>query len=110
MTLFASGLYPHPEDCAKFIGCHDCVSEVYDCPEPLLFDPVEGRCDYPDNVMCDLTCIGKPDGQYPHPNDCALFVICKDENLEVFQCPSPLLFNPETSRCEFPESVQCYMK
>src|SRR5262249_44062572 len=31
------GMYPHPQDCDKFIGCRGGeMTGVYECPEPLL--------------------------------------------------------------------------
>jgi hypothetical protein len=48
------GLFPHPNDCSKFLGCHDASPnvEVFDCPEPLLFDPVLLKCNLPQFVDC----------------------------------------------------------
>jgi hypothetical protein len=48
------GLFPHPNDCSKFLGCHNESPnvEVFDCPEPLLFDPVLLKCNLPQFVDC----------------------------------------------------------
>jgi hypothetical protein len=48
------GLFPHPSDCSKFVGCREGTSaiEVFDCPEPLLFDPVLLKCNLPQLVNC----------------------------------------------------------
>jgi hypothetical protein len=41
-----AGLHPHPSYCTKFIVCRQgqAQSNVNDCPEPLLFDPVLLKC------------------------------------------------------------------
>jgi hypothetical protein len=48
------GLFPHPSDCSQYIGCREGTTaiEVFDCPEPLLFDPVLLKCDLPQFVNC----------------------------------------------------------
>jgi hypothetical protein len=48
------GLFPHPSDCSQYIGCQEGTSaiEVFDCPEPLLFDPALLKCDLPQFVNC----------------------------------------------------------
>jgi hypothetical protein len=103
-----NGMYPHPARCDMFINCHDDVMTEFECPEPLLFDPIEGRCNLPQFVSCDISCIGKENGFYPHP-DCSLFYSCRDEVLDLFRCPPPLLFDPVNGRCDHPDDVQCEM-
>jgi hypothetical protein len=51
------GLFPHPSDCSKFLGCRRGSPnvEVFDCPEPLLFDPVLLKCDLPQFVNCSTS-------------------------------------------------------
>lgn len=102
-----SGIYPHPTDCSLFIGCQYGEMTVFRCPPPLLFDPVTKGCDFPDQVQCGTSCQDKPDGTYPHPHDCALFVICRSEVPNIFKCPPPLLFDPVGLHCDFPEVVSC---
>jgi hypothetical protein len=48
------GVLPHPSDCSKYISCRAGTSaiEVFDCPDPLLFDPVLLKCDFPQFVNC----------------------------------------------------------
>jgi hypothetical protein len=48
------GVFPHPSDCSKFISCTGGTSaiEVFDCPEPLLFDPILLKCNLPQLVNC----------------------------------------------------------
>jgi hypothetical protein len=48
------GLAPHPTDCSKFLFCTKGSStvEVFDCPNPLLFDSKQLKCDLPQFVNC----------------------------------------------------------
>jgi hypothetical protein len=48
------GLLPHPNYCSKFLFCTkgSPTIEVFDCSEPLLFDPVLLKCDLPQFVNC----------------------------------------------------------
>jgi hypothetical protein len=54
------GLQPHPTDCSKYIFCREGTAaiEVFDCPEPLLFDPVLLKCDLPQFVNCSTVLSG----------------------------------------------------
>ena len=102
-------MYPHPTDCSMFTWCDAGVSTKLECPPSLLFDPLTGRCDHPDNVVCEVGCTGKQDGQYSHPKD-SKFIICHEEILSVHQCPPPLLFDPELDVCNAPDVVNCSNK
>jgi len=101
------GFYPNPLDCSKYIGCYEGEMSHYQCPSPLLFDPTIGGCNLPSLVDCDMSCEGKLDGLYPHPQDCSLYIICNDWELYVSRCPAPLLFNRVERRCDFPQNVEC---
>lgn len=91
-----AGLYPHPTDCSLFIGCLNEELTIFDCPFDLLFDPLDLICKFPEEVECE-TCIGRPDGTYPHPHDCALYILCRSGLLNIFRWP-PLLFE---LHCDF---------
>ena len=106
-TTQPDGIHPHPTDCSKYIGCSFRETYVFDCPLPLLFDPVGLRCNFPHLVECNLSCSDKPDGVYSHPHDCSLYVICYDGSMEVFKCPQPLLFDPIRLDCNHPHLVVC---
>ncbi|XP_035716686.1 mucin-2 isoform X1 [Folsomia candida] len=101
------GVYPHPSSCASFAICEGGTSTSYQCPEPLLFHPIELRCVLSDWVICELQCSGRPDGVYPHPTECASFFICQQGYSQVFQCPGQLLFDPIELKCNLPHLVDC---
>jgi hypothetical protein len=105
----AHGSYPHPTDCSSFFVCVDGeLAGNFTCPLPLLFDPIEQTCTKADLVQCFLSCEGK-EGLLPHPTDCSKFLFCMkgSPTIEVFDCPEPLLFDPEHLKCDLPEFVNC---
>ncbi|OXA63162.1 Endochitinase [Folsomia candida] len=63
----------------------------------------------PTTTLCPdvLSCVGKEDGTYPHPFDCAKFIRCLREVLTEMTCPEPLLYDPNIGACNFPEVVDC---
>lgn len=44
----------HPEFCNKFIQCVFGYAWEQTCAEPYLWHSVEERCDYPENVVCEI--------------------------------------------------------
>jgi hypothetical protein len=103
------GSYPHPIDCSSFFVCVDGeLAGNFTCPSPLLFDPIQQTCSKPDIAQCFLSCEGK-EGILPHPTDCSKFLFCTKESptIEVFDCPDPLLFDPENLKCDLPQFVNC---
>ncbi|XP_035715061.1 uncharacterized protein LOC118438629 [Folsomia candida] len=104
----SDGMYPHPADCSQFIGCRSEELTIFQCPTPLLFDPIQKSCQPPEEVECRTSCIDRPNGEYPHPHDCSLFIICRDGDANLYKCPPPLLFDPILSACNFPDDVDCY--
>jgi hypothetical protein len=101
------GMYPHPINCNMFFGCHFGEVVEYECPEPLLFDPIHLTCNIPSLVECDINCSGLSDGVHPHPRDCSKFLGCVGGLVSVYSCPEDLLFDPIDLKCNFPELVDC---
>jgi hypothetical protein len=95
--------YPHPTDTTSFIICHnDTGYEVFICPRTLLFDVKFGTCNAPELVLPELTCFEKR-GANPYPDNTTKFIICRPKSVlvDVYDCPKPLHFNPETKACAF---------
>jgi hypothetical protein len=59
------GIFPSPDDCAKYINCQDGVAHELTCPAGLLFNPVTSTCDWAENVEC----AGGSKQCYKNPND-----------------------------------------
>uniref|UniRef100_G3NUY5 chitinase n=1 Tax=Gasterosteus aculeatus TaxID=69293 RepID=G3NUY5_GASAC len=49
-------------------------------------------------------CTGKPNGQYPNPNDDKSFLYCVAGKEFIRQCPANLVYNAAISVCAFPDS------
>jgi len=54
-----------------------------------------------------FSCENKPDGFYPHPTDCSMWIGCRAGLPIYFSCPDGLLYNPETGVCDDPDQVDC---
>lgn len=48
----SNGLFPHPDDCKKFIQCSNQVTNFFSCPLLLKFNPLTQACDFVTNVVC----------------------------------------------------------
>ncbi|MBC9911130.1 carbohydrate-binding module family 14 protein [Chitinophaga varians] len=59
-------LYPHPEDCSKFIKCDNGTPIELTCPAGLHFNPTMQYCDFPENAGCEA---GGSKQCYKNPND-----------------------------------------
>lgn len=81
--------------------------DLLSCQPPLLFDTVEKVCDFIDELQCGTSCVDRPDGRYPHPHDCSLYIICRSGVTNLVKCPPPLLFDGEELACTYPENVNC---
>jgi hypothetical protein len=55
----------------------------------------------------NINCSHRPDGFYPHPESCDLYISCRLGNNEVHTCPTGLLFDPVGRQCTVPENVNC---
>lgn len=80
---------------------------IFSCSAPKLFDPILRICNFPEEVDCQTSCIERPDGTYPHPHDCSLYILCRAGSSFLDKCPYPLLFDPVELYCNFPEDVVC---
>ncbi|XP_013786759.1 probable chitinase 10, partial [Limulus polyphemus] len=118
-----SGLFPHPNDCTRFIHCANWRPYVKNCPAGLHFNKVLKICDWPETACCDAcptepttttttTTVGKPDCgcdgcMTPHENDCSAYYRCSNGHRELLYCQSGLYFNKQTKACDYPKNVQC---
>ncbi|XP_049313218.1 uncharacterized protein LOC105232808 isoform X5 [Bactrocera dorsalis] len=64
----ASGLYPHPYDCTRFLNCAHGQMVVQSCGPGTAFDRVKLICDYVKNVDCTTTIKAKSNLNYVDTN------------------------------------------
>ncbi|XP_063633394.1 protein obstructor-E-like [Cydia splendana] len=119
-----SGFYPDPYQCDLYYKCSKGKSEAKLCPDGLVFldeNPIKERCDIPSNVDCgDRKDLQEPqptkdcprqNGYFKHPDPqaCDKFVYCSDGVPNEHPCPPGLIFDEESSNCDWKESVnrQC---
>ncbi|KAL4220646.1 Kringle domain [Mactra antiquata] len=96
-------LYPHPDDCAKFIQCVNGKVQNMNCAPNLVFDPSNSACIFPTNedLKCpDIKpCQNKDDGYFPHPYDCSKFIQCQFKKELVLQCQEDLVWSTSVNSC-----------
>lgn len=51
------GVFPHPFSCKMFVNCYrnpgaGVQGSIYQCPSYLAFDPVGGRCNWVNEIVC----------------------------------------------------------
>ncbi|CAI9715520.1 acidic mammalian chitinase-like [Octopus vulgaris] len=67
--------------------------------------PVRNTCDYFTSVP--LYC-GHLRGMFLYLYDCRCFILCEELYAKILRCPSYLLFNHQTMKCDWPQNVHCF--
>ena len=47
-----NGNYQNVNKCSTFYACSNHATHIMNCPSGLWFNPKNGVCDYPKNVVC----------------------------------------------------------
>ncbi|XP_076315203.1 uncharacterized protein LOC143227818 isoform X3 [Tachypleus tridentatus] len=91
-------------DCTKYKFCKD--NKIYEmtCPPGLAFNPKTDTCDYADKVECRDPRCPEPNGFFLHPDSCLKYLKCENWQLKIMKCPEGLGFNPNTMRCNWPDT------
>ncbi|XP_071524586.1 uncharacterized protein [Panulirus ornatus] len=98
---------PH-KDCTKYYECkEDGSAYVMQCSEGLVFNPNIESCDYPTNYECPKPPTCECQCRYPVDGECNAYYQCKDGEAQKFYCPNDLLFDPDTTVCDYKENVDC---
>jgi len=129
----ATGLFPHPRECNKWVECNDWDICVKRCPLGLAYNPIDKKCDW----KSQSNCIATPDAPCiipipepptpapiivipevcdcecclrPHPTDCTSYYYCAPgDEAEFHTCSEGLVFNPDLGQCvpamTYPECV-----
>jgi len=121
----------HQDDynCRKYWHCMDGIGEHMICPEGQLYNPIKIWCDWRENINCgDRPICGECDADCETrttyaPETCKhectedgwfaegccenTFCQCYGHLGYVMKCGEGLVFNSETSTCDFPFNVDC---
>ncbi|XP_033116115.1 sushi, von Willebrand factor type A, EGF and pentraxin domain-containing protein 1-like [Anneissia japonica] len=121
-------VYGHPLDCTKFIQCKYHGYYERKCQADLHWNDKIQRCDWPSIAKCDVIsipagshenkeeeeelidkfCEGKSFGYYPHPTDCAKFVLCHVRlQQRVRTCPKGTKWHAQKTICDYEYLVDC---
>ncbi|XP_055531885.1 uncharacterized protein LOC129722461 [Wyeomyia smithii] len=108
----------HPNYCGMFIWCQDGEAQVHNCPWEEILRPDMQFCVPGNSETCDADPIEEMcDGRsgpviYPHPYRCDQYMICEEENQNIFTCPDDHIVEPGTIRCVpgNPETCTLYNK
>lgn len=95
-------LYPHPDDCARFIQCVNGNVQTMNCAPGLVFDPTNSACIFPINdLLCpDITpCVDRDSGYFPHPYNCSRFIQCHTKQQKIISCQNDLIWNSAVNSC-----------
>ncbi|CAH1258875.1 MRC1 [Branchiostoma lanceolatum] len=93
---------------------HMCAHIVYGDKEGERRDNwADADCSKNFRYVCEIeagdgfSCEGKPDGNYPDPDDCSKYYTCSNGIPHSMPCPDGLYYNEETDQCDYPENVDC---
>ncbi|XP_005178873.1 uncharacterized protein LOC101896627 isoform X4 [Musca domestica] len=132
----ASGLYPHPYDCTKFLQCSNGITYIQDCGPGTGFDSNLKVCDYKEKIHCvagsswgtsshsfnsygehgatefeavneNVQCPPGASGLHPHPQDCEKFLQCSNGQTFIQNCGPGTGFDSLRLVCDYKEKVQC---
>ncbi|KAH8364795.1 hypothetical protein KR084_011721, partial [Drosophila pseudotakahashii] len=116
----SNGFYNYPYDCSAYVSCDDSCADLEYCPDGKLFNSPLDICDTPEAVDCDPLPYPKPPSQenpcegllnntlLPSAEHCNEFYVCLNEQSQVYQCPTGMLFNPDLKICDTKDNVWCY--
>ncbi|XP_050080110.1 multiple epidermal growth factor-like domains protein 6 [Anopheles maculipalpis] len=95
----------HPSDCDVFIVCVTGQTAPIRCPAGEIFNVAAQICVPGNRDTCqfhpvETMCQGVPDGNmYPHPNDCAQFVVCSNGIAVVSECAVGQIYHAPSASC-----------
>lgn len=52
-----------------------------------------------------FNCAGRPNGNYPDPNNCYGYIACSNGHAYRMPCPAGLVWNDATKRCDWKRNV-----
>ncbi|XP_058465150.1 uncharacterized protein LOC131438837 [Malaya genurostris] len=107
------GVIPHPNRCDLFMLCSEGVTYVQSCPWGEILRPDMQFCVPGDSDTCEVLdidemCEGREGPViYPHPEDCTLLVVCRDNQQTLQPCPEGKILQPGTMNCVAGNTKTC---
>ncbi|XP_073841556.1 uncharacterized protein [Musca autumnalis] len=105
----------HPKSCSDYFMCYHGEAIPMHCSHTLHFDPITGKCDYPENVQCQLNSVSPREqcqahtvDYFPHPTNCNYYYLCRFGFLMVMQCPPAMIWDYNRNACVLQGSGNCY--
>ncbi|XP_045775358.1 chitin-binding domain protein cbd-1-like isoform X2 [Maniola jurtina] len=115
------------ENCNQYYKCYAGVPNVLRCMNTLMFDPIKGWCDWPEQVDCagritsndedsgndnpakasEICARAGSDGVLVAHAMCNQFYKCSHGELMELECQSGLQYNPSMGLCDWPSNVDC---
>ncbi|XP_062551072.1 uncharacterized protein LOC134216072 [Armigeres subalbatus] len=97
-------LQPHPEWCDLAIRCNGTDAQLITCEVNEIFRPDIQFCVPGNPITCtpsrpEVACVGRPDGIVPHPDECNLYIECRDGSSTVQSCSTGQILRPEIPIC-----------
>nr|XP_040232865.2 multiple epidermal growth factor-like domains protein 6 [Anopheles coluzzii] len=103
-------VYPHPNNCTQYLRCQNSQPTLETCRPGTIFRATTQSCVAGNGDTCtflDYSCAGRPDGVIPHPEGCALFLLCTSGFTAAFRCPEGEILHPEFLVCAAGNADDC---
>ncbi|XP_059216986.1 uncharacterized protein LOC106092183 isoform X3 [Stomoxys calcitrans] len=113
----ASGRYPHPTDCTKFVMCSNGVGTVQSCGPGTAWNQAMEVCDFKEKVNCsptgsvgvrkqpEITCPPGFEGLYMHPYDWHKYLSCTNGITHIMDCGPGTVFSVTRKICDLEQNV-----
>lgn len=95
------------EDCQNYFLCKNGHTIRGKCPDNLVFDAPNQRCEYPEDVTCFSCPKNEVYSLLPVERTCHQFYQCWMGIATIHSCPRSLVFDPKLRRCNFPIGTGC---
>nr|XP_042900434.1 peritrophin-1-like [Parasteatoda tepidariorum] len=108
------GIFENEANCSSFYFCVNGMAYLQECPQGLVFDIRNIKCDLPKVVGCKpppgimsvLTC-PKETGIFRHPTECGTFFLCQRNRAYKYECPEGLVFDYFDKKCVYSSNIKC---
>lgn len=97
-------------NCANWFRCTPNGPVPGTCPEPWLFNPQTGGCDWAENVRCFACSPTQPIQSTRVEGSCVQFIRCINGRASQHACQNGLHFNAQSQQCDLPENANCTVR